>query len=160
MGAIQAGDGFSGKTLPGERVKRRTFLNVLLGGGILGWLAAILYPVISYFVPPAESGGTASSVKAATTDELEPNSSKIFKFGRKPGLLLRLGSGEYRAFIAVCTHLSCTVQYRKDMGLIWCACHNGKFNLNGINIAGPPPRPLEPLEVHIKGEDIFVSKTA
>jgi Rieske Fe-S protein len=144
----------------GAKMKRRSFINYMLGGGVIAWLASVLYPVISYLLPPETPGGNVSSVKAATTDELKPNSSKIFKFGRKPGLLLRLESGEYRAFIAVCTHLSCTVQYRKDMGLIWCACHNGKYNLKGINIAGPPPRPLEPLEVHVKGSDVYVSKVA
>ncbi len=139
------------------KIERRSFINILLKGGFIAWMGAILYPVIAYIVPPEAAGGDVSSVKAATTDELEPNSSKLFQFGRKPGLLLRLENGEYRAFVAVCTHLSCTVQYRKDMGLIWCACHNGRFNLSGMNIAGPPPRPLEVLDVHVQGNIIYVS---
>jgi Rieske Fe-S protein len=27
-------------------------------------------------------------------------------------------------------------------GIVWCACHNGKFALDGRVISGPPPRPL------------------
>jgi Rieske Fe-S protein len=27
--------------------------------------------------------------------------------------------------------------------VIWCACHNGRFDLDGRVLAGPPPRPLE-----------------
>jgi Rieske Fe-S protein len=44
------------------------------------------------------------------------------------------------------------------MRLIWCACHNGQYNLSGKNIAGPPPRPLEEYTVNIRGEEIVVSK--
>lgn len=143
-----------------KKIKRRSFVNYILGGGVVAWLASVFYPVISYLLPPETPGGRVSSVNVAKVDELEPDSSKIFQFGRKPGLLLRLKSGDYRAFVGVCTHLSCTVQYRKDMGVIWCACHNGKYNLKGINIAGPPPRPLESLEIHVRGDDIFVSKAA
>jgi cytochrome b6-f complex iron-sulfur subunit len=150
------------KRLPsaGGEIQRRSFISILLMGGFIAWIGAILYPIVAYILPPKVTGGDVSSVKAATTDELKPNSAKIFKFGRKPGLLLRLENGEYRAFIAICTHLSCTVQYRKDMGLIWCACHNGKYNLNGINISGPPPRPLTVLDVHVKGDAIFVSTSS
>ena len=139
-------------------MKRRNFINILLGGGIVVWIGSVLSSVIAFLLPPEASGTNPTSVKAASTGEIKLGGSKIFQFGNKPGLLIRLENGEYRAFNASCTHLSCTVQYREDLGVIWCACHNGKFNTNGINIAGPPPRPLESLEVHIRNEDIFVSK--
>jgi Rieske Fe-S protein len=50
------------------------------------------------------------------------------------------------------------VQYRKDMGLIWCACHNGKYDLNGRNVSGPPPRPLEAYKVLVQGDEVIVTK--
>jgi Rieske Fe-S protein len=71
---------------------------------------------------------------------------------------VRSKDGEFHAFSAVCTHLGCTVQYRPDLGVIWCACHSGRFDLNGINIAGPPPRPLVPLNVNIRDGQVFVSR--
>jgi Rieske Fe-S protein len=89
---------------------------------------------------------------------VQPNSGRIFKFGNRPGILVRTPAGELRGFSAVCTHLNCTVQYRPDLGHIWCACHNGHFDLNGKNIAGPPPRPLEALVVNVRGQQIVVSK--
>jgi Rieske Fe-S protein len=92
-------------------------------------------------------------------DEVKPNTGQIFKFGSKPAILVRSGSGELKAFSAVCTHLNCTVQYRSDLGEIWCACHNGHFDLNGKNVSGPPPRPLEPYVVNVRGTQIVVSKT-
>ena len=86
------------------------------------------------------------------------NSGKVFKFGRKPAILIRRPDGTFGAFIAKCTHLDCTVQYKPEKERIWCACHNGMYDLNGINVAGPPPRPLTPLDVHLKGGDVYVTR--
>jgi Rieske Fe-S protein len=98
-------------------------------------------------------------VVAAKVDELAPDSYKIFPFGGNPGILIRTEDGEYRALSATCTHLDCTVQYRDDENVIWCACHDGKYSLDGKNISGPPPRPLEPYAVHVQGDEIVVEKT-
>jgi cytochrome b6-f complex iron-sulfur subunit len=140
-----------------EKVPRRGVLNILLGGSLVALVVAALYPVVRYLIPPRVSEATLSSVLAGKASELQPNQGKIFKFGRKPGILIRTPDGDFRAFIAICTHLDCTVQYRQDWQLIWCACHNGRYDLNGINIAGPPPRPLTPLTVNIMGDEVYVS---
>jgi len=142
----------------GSETSRRSLLKIFLGGGIAASLASFIYPVLRYLVPPAETNLGVDSVVAATIHELKPNSSKIFRFGSRPGLLIRTASGEYQAMSATCTHLSCTVQYRKDDQQVWCACHNGMYDLNGRNISGPPPRPLEKFQVHIQGEDIHVQR--
>lgn len=99
-----------------------------------------------------------TSLKVGKVSDFQPESGTIFKFGTRPSLLVKTSSGELKAFSAVCTHLDCTVQYRGDLGVIWCACHNGKYDLNGRNIAGPPPRPLQVYKVIVKDEDVIVSK--
>jgi cytochrome b6-f complex iron-sulfur subunit len=137
---------------------RRRFVQVMLGGGLLASAASFLYPVLRYLSPPAAVDMGADTVVAAKASELPPNSAKIFRFGSKPGLLLRDSEGEYRAMSATCTHLSCTVQYRSETRQVWCACHNGTYDLNGRNISGPPPRPLEAYEVHVRGDEIVVSR--
>jgi len=137
---------------------RRDFLKYILNGGLLGFAASILYPIIAYLKPPAQREVEVSSVKAGKIDDFEKESGKIIKFGSKPVILIRTKKGEFSAFSAICTHLDCTVQYRKDMGVIWCACHNGKYDLTGRNISGPPPRPLEEYRVIIQKEEIFISK--
>ena len=98
------------------------------------------------------------SVSAGRVDDLPPNSGKIFKFGDEPGLLVRTVEGEWRAFSARCTHLNCTVQYEPGVRLITCACHNGQFDLNGKNIGGPPPKPLQAYTVNRRGDEIVVSR--
>ena len=139
-------------------MNRRTVLNYFLDSSIGATLSAIVYPVIQFLIPPVVSEAAQSNVVAATANELPPGTAKIFKFGSSPGLLLRTPTGDVRAFSAVCTHLNCTVQYRADLEHIWCACHDGHYDINGKNISGPPPRPLEQYEVNVRGDDIIVSK--
>jgi Rieske Fe-S protein len=130
----------------------------LLGTGVVTTLGAIIYPIIRFMVPPQIVEAMQNSVVAAKLNELPPNSGKIFKFGNKPGILVRTATGELKAFSAVCTHLDCIVQYRPETKQIWCACHNGQYNLNGQNIGGPPPRPLEEFTVNTRGDDIVVTR--
>ena len=151
-GIIDAGDPQS-PPLP-----RRRFVEVLLGGGFLATAVAFLYPVLRYLAPPKATDMGSDAVVAGRVGELKANSGKVFRFGNRPGLLVRTSSGEYRAMSATCTHLSCTVQYRDDLRQVWCACHNGRYDLNGRNISGPPPRPLEAFEVQVRGNEIFVRR--
>ena len=137
---------------------RRSFLDYLLGTSLIATLGAILYPIFKFMSPPQVIESTESSVVAAKLSEVPINSGKIFKFGSKPGIVLRTESGELKACSAVCTHLECIVQYRPDIKHIWCACHNGHYNTDGKNISGPPPRPLEAYKVNTRGDDIVVSK--
>jgi len=116
--------------------------------------------VLRFLAPPPVAEATANTVVAAKIGELRPNSGKIFKFGRRPGLLIMTAEGEYRAFSANCTHLDCTVQYRSDLSHIWCACHNGHYDLNGNVVSGPPPRALESFRVVVQDEHILVTRKA
>jgi Rieske Fe-S protein len=144
-------------TLPVQTSRRRA-IEIFLGGGVLATLASFLYPVFRYFVPPAVVDLGGDEVVAAKLGDLKPNSGKIFRFGSRPGLLILNNDGSYRALSATCTHLGCTVQYRSDLREIWCACHNGTYDLNGRNISGPPPRPLDVFDVHVRGEEIVVNR--
>lgn len=145
-----------------EKMNRRSFLNVLLGGGTLAWLGIVLYPVYKYMKPPEVPEANQSQVTACTLAELRSAEGKYktFKFGRQLGIVVLLPGDDIRAFSATCTHLDCTVQYRPDLNILWCACHNGQYDLTGRNIAGPPPRPLEQWAVYYDkaSDNIFVSK--
>jgi len=136
---------------------RRRLLQWLVGGGVAASFASIVYPILKFLLPP-RTGELDSDVVAATVGELKPNSARIFKFGDHPAILVCLPDGNYRAMSAVCTHLNCTVQFRPGEQDLWCACHNGIYNLQGGNVSGPPPRPLEAYEVHTRGKDIVVSR--
>jgi cytochrome b6-f complex iron-sulfur subunit len=135
---------------------RRSVLNWFLtvwGGGVLG---SILYPVARYLTPPDVTEAATLSVTAGSATSLLPNSGRIVPFGSQPAVVIRTAAGELRAFSATCTHLDCTVQYRPDLQRIWCACHNGQYDLSGRNVAGPPPRPLEAYDVRVQDDEIVI----
>jgi Rieske Fe-S protein len=137
---------------------RRKFINYLMGTSLGTTLVAVFYPVVKFLIPPQIAESSEASVVAGKISDLKPNTGRIFKFGTQPGILIKTSAGEVKAFSATCTHLNCTVQYREDMQHIWCACHNGHYDLNGKNVAGPPPRPLEEYAVNIRGDEVVVSK--
>jgi Rieske Fe-S protein len=109
--------------------------------------------------PPAVSEAAVNEVVAGKVQDLVPNSGTIVRFGNVPVLLIRISQTEWRAFSAVCTHLSCIVQYEPERTRIWCACHNGVYNLHGQVVSGPPPRPLEAYSVHVRDSDVVITRT-
>ncbi len=142
-----------------REITRRGFVNWFLGTSAGALFLSVLYPVSRYLIPPKVEESTARAVTLSIEPgKVKPNTGQIFKFGNRPAILVRTPTGEFRSFSAVCTHLSCIVQYRPDLNHIWCACHNGHFDLNGKNIIGPPPRPLEQFVVNLRGKQIVVSK--
>ena len=138
---------------------RRDFLNWFLGTSAGAFIISVLYPLSRYLIPPQGEESSARTITLAIKpQELKPDSGQIFRFGSQPAILVDTPSGELKAFTAICTHLGCIVQYRSDLNQIWCACHNGHFNLNGKNVEGPPPKPLEEYAVNVRGDQIVVSK--
>jgi cytochrome b6-f complex iron-sulfur subunit len=138
---------------------RRNFLNWFLGTTAGAFAISVLYPLSRYLIPPEVAESTARTVTLSVKpEELRPNSGQIVRFGSQPAILVKTPTGELKAFSASCTHLACIVQYRSDINHIWCACHNGHFDLNGKNIEGPPPRPLEEYVVNVRADQIVVSK--
>lgn len=135
---------------------RRDFLDWLLGGWLAGVFASVIYPISRYLVPPEIPEAAPQSVVAGKAAGIAPNSGKIVPFGTTPVIVVRTAAGELRAFSATCTHLSCTVQYRSDLERIWCACHNGHYDLTGRNVEGPPPRPLDRFDVAVKDDEVVI----
>jgi len=138
--------------------ERRTLLRWLLGGGFTASLLSFLYPAVKFMNPPTVPEASTNEVSAGKVQSLKPNSGKIVKFGSRPALLIHVSDTEWRAYSAICTHLNCTVQFQESTRQIWCACHNGFYDLNGKVVSGPPPRPLEEYAVHIRGEDVVITR--
>lgn len=139
---------------------RRTILSWIAGGGALASVATFLYPVLRFLNPPAVTEAAVNEASGGKVGDLKPNSGKIIKFGSKPALLVKVAEGEFKAFSAVCTHLNCTVQYRDSTKQIWCACHNGTYDMSGRVVAGPPPAPLEEYAVNLRGDEVVITKKA
>jgi len=137
---------------------RRGWVGWLLGGGVAASLASFVYPVLRFMNPPEVSESPVNEVTAGKIAELMVNSAKMVRFGSRPVLLIRTSDTEWRAFDGTCTHLNCTVQYQREGRQIWCACHNGFYDLNGKVVSGPPPRALAQYEVNVRGDDVVITK--
>ena len=134
-----------------QDTSRRRFLNWFLGTSSGALLASISYPVLRFISPPEVPEASTNQVEAGATNdpELLDNGYKIIRFGVEPVILVRAAEGDFRAFAGTCTHLDCIVEFQKDKKRIWCNCHNGEYNLHGQQVAGPPPKPLEPFQVDL-----------
>lgn len=141
-------------------ITRRRFLDIGVAGGALGSLAAAFYPALRYLMPPEQVEAEPDTLKLGPAKDYAPGSSKLFKFGRKPAILVRDMKGGFHALTATCTHLDCLVQYSREQDGIWCACHNGRYDLSGKNVSGPPPKPLERFEVKVMGDEVVVVRPA
>ncbi len=166
---------------PSDRTtgSRRNWLLRSLQAAIAATLAAVLYPVLRFLRPrPVAASGPDQAVAPFRVNQLPNAPGNPFNFGGKPCLVVLTLEGmrrlaarqplrpneDIKAFKAVCTHLDCTVQYRPEKPDIFCNCHNGVYDLNGRNVSGPPPRPLEQYHVTLRGklgeEEIIVSRQA
>ena len=138
---------------------RRSFLDMLLGASLIAWLGAVIYPVVRFLMPPKQPTIDVNSLSVGPLEEFSLNSSKILRFGRNPVLVIRDKVGDMKAFSARCTHLDCNVQYKNDTEQIWCACHNGFYDMEGRNVSGPPPRPLQRYVVSVIDEKIVITRS-
>lgn len=139
----------SDQDLPDAR--RRRFVNWLLGSSVAALFASVIYPVLRFLSPPRVPEATANQVEAGPVNDpdLLSKGFKIVRFGAEPVILIRVGERDFRAFSATCTHLACIVEYQRDQQRIYCNCHGGRYDLNGRNAGGPPPRPLTPFKVSL-----------
>lgn len=140
--------------------ERRTILRWLLGTGFTASIISFIYPAIRFMNPPEAPEAAVNEAPGGNVSDLKPNTAKIIRFGSRPVLLIRTSETEWRAFSAICTHLNCTVQYQEAERQIWCACHNGFYDLNGRVVSGPPPRALEEYSVRVRGEEVVVARRA
>jgi Rieske Fe-S protein len=159
-----------------ENLPRRGWLSAILQGAIAVTVVAIFYPVARFLRPRRTTvSGAQETVAPFRVNEISVAKNNPFNFAGRPCLVVLTSEGskrlaqsqplradDVRAFDAVCTHVDCTVKYRSDQADIFCSCHNGVYDLNGHNVAGPPPRPLQTYSVVLRGEpgqeEIVVSR--
>jgi cytochrome b6-f complex iron-sulfur subunit len=159
-----------------ENLPRRGWLLQSLKVSIAATVVAIFYPVVRFLSPRKATVSGALEIAAPfKVHELSQAANNPFDFAGKPCLIVltpegakrlargdALRSDDVKAFNAICTHVDCTVKYRAEQEDIFCSCHDGIYDLNGRNVSGPPPRPLESYKVILRGdpgrEEIIVSR--
>jgi Rieske Fe-S protein len=141
-------------------VKRRSFLETVLGGWSLLLVGTVVGGIVQYLLPRREGGAAHEMIPIGTVDELlRPGEARIIRLGKAPVMVERTATGQYKAFSARCTHLGCTIQFMDDKlsPHFACNCHGSQFDMNGKNIAGPAPRPLDPYRITQRGSTLLIA---
>lgn len=71
-------------------------------------------------------------------------------------IVVRPDEQTVNAYSSICTHAECLVKPPKEKAkrdeIVFCFCHNAEFDaMTGEVKKGPPPKPLNKVEVHIAG---------
>ena len=125
-----------------SQTTRRGFLDLLLSVSLLGWVATVAYPIVRYLKPLPQSGVTGPT--RLTREETAKLEEKRFVIVPVSGqrVIVFQNEDQLYAFSAKCTHEGCTVTFVPGQSVVWCPCHDGRFDLSGRVLSGPPPQPL------------------
>jgi Rieske Fe-S protein len=137
---------------------RRRLLCNMLGGGAVTLGAGLTVPLVQY-AGNFQEEPLPDFLKLAKDDyDVAPGQSRIVKYGSLPVLVMRASEqAELRVFVAVCTHFDCTVSYQADHQRIFCACHEGCYDLDGNVTSGPPPAPLRKMHFQLQGDTLILA---
>jgi menaquinol-cytochrome c reductase iron-sulfur subunit len=153
------------------QVARRRFLQIVTGFGAALSAAFIGFPVIRAFVSPtlaapvkddwvkvAEDTATLDvGVPVRLNFVVSEQDAWIESRMVKTVWLFTEDGEKFKAYNGRCTHLGCGYNLDKDANNFLCPCHQGRFDIKtGAVLAGPPPRPLDELEVETRDSVVFV----
>jgi Rieske Fe-S protein len=129
----------------------------LYGSTALGFLA----PALAYLFPNKNFAANSNELVDTQGDNISGNAISEGSFAGgmlagKPVMVFRR-QGALVAFSTVCTHLGCTVSYNRGEKIFQCPCHGGEYDEEGTVIDGPPPAPLERLNVKEEDGKIILS---
>jgi Rieske Fe-S protein len=137
-----------------DEVTRREFARYLaLGSGAMA--AGTVGLAVWTQLRTVDSG---SPQPVVSLDEVAIGGTYLFGYPdpEDPAILLRLGEEEVVAFSQKCTHLGCVVYYEAEESRWHCPCHEGNFDARtGAVLSGPPPRPLERIEVELRDGTVW-----
>jgi nitrite reductase/ring-hydroxylating ferredoxin subunit len=75
----------------------------------------------------------------------------------RPVIITQPSAGEFRGFVAVCTHAGGAINGLRDEKL-FCGSHNSYFDVEtGEAVQGPARNPLGKVEVIVEGENLVVT---
>lgn len=138
-----------------QDLSRRSFIDLVIKGGLFVTLAAMIVPALNYLWPVTSHGPNSELEEVGKVDDIPVWGSKKIIVGGSAILVMRT-PGEFKAVSAICTHLGCLVDWNEQKKQIICPCHAGTFDIDGQHISGPPPRPLPTYAVSVVNGKIFV----
>ncbi|MHB8542194.1 MAG: QcrA and Rieske domain-containing protein [Candidatus Acidiferrales bacterium] len=73
---------------------------------------------------------------------------------------VRKDPGRIFVIKAVCTHLGCTPDWVPMQNIFHCPCHGSEYDIDGINFAGPAPRPMDRCALALQPDGTILVDTA
>lgn len=138
-------------------LSRRRFLDWLSKGFLGLWGLGIAGAVGAYLRPPEHGSGMAErTVRVGLLDDLRIGEALLVRHGVSPFYVVRLDATRIVALSAVCTHVRCILGFDRERRALTCPCHDGRFDLAGQVLSGPPPRPLASYSVSVRAGEVFV----
>lgn len=149
------------KEFPYERdeesqVTRREFCNFLFLTSSALFVGAIGFSAKSVYDAQFEPNFTPMKIEGASG--MQPGTALNFRYPdeEETAILIRAKDGNFYAYGQKCTHLACPVYYAKETNRLECPCHEGGFAVETGNVLyGPPPRPLDKIEVEVRGNEVW-----
>lgn len=135
---------------------RRRVLDVALSLLGTAGVAGVVWPAVAYILPARKRGGGSERVNAGGQADWAVWEERKIALHGKAVAVIRTDK-EFRAFSLVCTHLGCIVHWESRQHEFRCPCHAGQFDMNGVVLSGPPPKPLPEYAVSVVQGDVIVS---
>jgi len=126
-----------------------------MGFGLLFGIGSLGFRFLQFLVPNRKDR-QAETVLIGTESKIPLGEAVPIDLGAHKILVLRTEKGIV-AFSRRCTDLGCLVSWNKEREQFVCPCHQGTFDKTGLNIAGPPPRPLDRFNITKRGEQLYVN---
>ena len=148
---------------------RRDFIRIatLWIGGFVG--AAVAAPAAAFLLSPAFGRDEDRAwMDLGPLEEYSVGMPTLFEFARTRVngwertatpygvFVVRLDERSVRVFSNVCTHLGCRVNWHPALQHYISPCHDGHFDLLGMNVSGPPPRPLDEFQTRLKEGRVYI----
>ena len=116
--------------------------------------SVVFHPPSTYEIGTIDDFSTGADPDAYGVVHVEPRWKKDHRF-----FVIRESSRIYALF-ARCTHLGCMINWFPGLGIFKCPCHGSQFYSNGVNFAGPAPRPLDRLKIFMNARGNLVVDTS
>ena len=138
---------------------RRVFLRETMGGWAVLLIGPVVYGLMRRWARSAVKE-SSNPMSIGLLSEFPKNSSRTILLGGAKVIIGRSQDGTLHAVSAVCTHLGCSVRYEEqaDGPGFTCNCHSSRFGLQGENLTGPAPSPLQRYSVRVEKGEVWVSR--
>ena len=136
---------------------RRRFLDWLSKAFLGLWGLGVAGAIGAYLRPPEHGSGMPErTVRVGMLEDFEIGQARLVRHGVSPFYVVRLDATRIVALSAVCTHVRCILGFDRERRALTCPCHDGRFDLAGQVLSGPPPRPLPSYTVSVRAGEVFV----